>query len=395
MRAMKDSGIEWIGEIPQDWNVKKLKYCVELRLEKTNDLASAVPYIGLEHVSSFTGTLSDAYEPITAFNGDTLDFYSGDVLFGKLRPYLAKAYQADCNGRCSSEFWVMNPQNIEGRYLLYYVLSHGFISNVDHSTFGVKMPRAEWDFAGNERIPVPSRQEQIRIADYLDSKCAEIDALIAAKEKTNALLKEQRQSLIYEAVTKGLDPNAPMKDSGVEWIGDIPAGWSTIRAKYATEITNGCDPKTEGEIPVYGSGSDSFRTCGEYKEGPAVLIGRKGATLHIPHYVEGRYWNVDTAFDVKTDEAKMLLKYYYFAAICFDYKLYISTTTLPGMTQTNYGNMFLPYPSIEEQTAIIQHIEVQIERLENAISTNEKMIKKLKQFRQSVIYEAVTGKIEV
>ena len=235
MRAMKDSGIEWIGEVPQNWLTKKLKYCVDLRLQKTADKAASTSYIGLEHVTSFIGTLCKDYEAITDFNGDTLDFCEGDVLFGKLRPYLAKAYQAKDNGRCSSEFWVMNPTGIEGRYLLYYVLSHGFISDIDHSTFGVKMPRAEWSFAGNEKIPFPSLAEQHRISEYLDTKCAEIDALIAAKEKTNALLRERRQSIIYEAVTKGLDPNAPMKDSGVEWIGEISEGWKTVRIKHVID----------------------------------------------------------------------------------------------------------------------------------------------------------------
>lgn len=167
MRAVKNSGIEWIGEIPQNWSTKKLKYCVDLRLEKTADKASSASYIGLEHVSSFTGTLCENYEAITDFNGDTLDFCEGDALFGKLRPYLAKAYQAKDNGRCSSEFWVMNPTRIEGRYLLYYVLSHGFISDIDHSTFGVNMPRAEWDYAGNEKMPLPSQGEQLRIVHSL------------------------------------------------------------------------------------------------------------------------------------------------------------------------------------------------------------------------------------
>ena len=88
-----------------------------------------------------------------------------------------------------------------------------------------------------------------------------------------------------------------MKDSGVRWIGKIPTKWTIAKAKNCVEIQNGSDPKTEGSIPVYGSGSMSFKTCGEYKEGPSVLIGRKGATLHIPHYISSKFWNVDTAFN--------------------------------------------------------------------------------------------------
>lgn len=181
-----------------------------------------------------------------------------------------------------------------------------------------------------------------------------------------------------------------MKDSGIEWIGEIPQEWTTIRTKYIASITNGSDPKTEGDTPVYGSGESSFKTCGEYKTGPAVLIGRKGATLHIPHYVEGYYWNVDTSFDVKIASDQFSLIYYYALAMCFDYKYYISTTTLPSMTQTNYGNMYLPFPSIDEQNRIISYLNDKCAEIDALIATKEKTNVLLKERRQSIIYEAVT-----
>ena len=181
-----------------------------------------------------------------------------------------------------------------------------------------------------------------------------------------------------------------MKDSGIEWIGEIPQEWTTIRTKYIASITNGSDPKTEGDTPVYGSGESSFKTCGEYKTGPAVLIGRKGATLHIPHYVEGYYWNVDTSFDVKIASDQFSLIYYYALAMCFDYKYYISTTTLPSMTQTNYGNMYLPFPSIDEQNRIISYLNDKRAEIDALIATKEKTNALLKEQRQSIIYEAVT-----
>lgn len=147
-----------------------------------------------------------------------------------------------------------------------------------------------------------------------------------------------------------------MKDSGVAWIGKIPTKWTIAKAKNCVEIQNGNDPKTEGSIPVYGSGSMSFKTCGEYKEGPSVLIGRKGATLHIPHYISSKFWNVDTAFNVYS-KSIFDLKYYFYCAHVFDYKLYMSQTTLPSMTQTAYENMFLPLPTKEEQCAIANQLD--------------------------------------
>lgn len=180
-----------------------------------------------------------------------------------------------------------------------------------------------------------------------------------------------------------------MKDSGIQWIGQIPTHWLLKKAKYCVSITNGSDPKSEGSVPVYGSGSESFKTCGEYKEGPAVLIGRKGATLHIPHYIEGRYWNVDTAFDVKPQEG-FSLRYYYYLACVFDYNYYISQTTLPGMTQTNYNNMKLPCPSLDEQSAIAAYLDTQCAKIDEIIAQVKASMEDYKQWKASIIYEAVT-----
>lgn len=180
-----------------------------------------------------------------------------------------------------------------------------------------------------------------------------------------------------------------MKDSGIQWIGQIPTHWLLKKAKYCVSITNGSDPKSEGTVPVYGSGSESFKTCGEYKEGPAVLIGRKGATLHIPHYIEGRYWNVDTAFDVKPQEG-FSLRYYYYLVCVFDYNYYISQTTLPGMTQTNYNNMKFPCPSLDEQSAIASYLDAQCAKIDEIIAQAKASMEDYKQWKASIIYEAVT-----
>lgn len=180
-----------------------------------------------------------------------------------------------------------------------------------------------------------------------------------------------------------------MKNSGIEWIGEIPEGWEVAKAKYFIDISHGSDPKTQGFIPVYGSGSESFKTCGEYKEGPAVLIGRKGATLHIPHYIEGKYWNVDTAFDVKS-KSHCILKFYYYLAACFDYKYYISQTTLPGMTQSNYYNMFLPVPSLSKQFQIATYLDAHGAAFDFLISKVRSSIEEYKKLKQAVITQAVT-----
>ena len=423
MRTMKDSGSEWIGMIPQEWETQKLKYCVDLRLEKTADKSSPASYIGLEHVSSFTGTLCENYEAITDFNGDTLDFRGGDVLFGKLRPYLAKAYQAKNAGRCSSEFWVMNPTGIDGRYLLYYVLSNGFISDIDHSTFGVKMPRAEWNYAGNEKIPLPPQKEQFRIVSYLDTKCAEIDALITAKEKTNALLKERRQSIIYEAVTKGLDPTAPMKDSGVEWIGEIPQRWEIAALKRLGTPATGSTPSKDnadywdGDIPWVSSkdmksdyllDSEDHITqaavgeCGLTLFAPGALIFcvRSGILRHtFPVAVATLPVTINQdlrALSLTGDINPAFLLYYMRGmnnAIVSLYQKIGATVESIEMDWFLYFPVVLP--SREEQDRIVEALDSKCASLDQTVKQNEATIRQLKEYRQSLVYEAVTGKIEI
>lgn len=194
---LKDSGIEWIDKIPQHWEIRRLKTLLSIRNEKAE--YNGEIYIGLENVLSFLGKYNLTEDFVV--EGISNKFYSGDLLFGKLRPYLAKATIVDFNGLCSSEFLVMQNFKGDNRYLLRLLLSYWFIDIVNSSTYGAKMPRASWDFISNMRIPFPSKIEQQQIADFLDKKCSEIDKIIEDKEKLIEKLTEYKKSLIYECVT--------------------------------------------------------------------------------------------------------------------------------------------------------------------------------------------------
>lgn len=179
------------------------------------------------------------------------------------------------------------------------------------------------------------------------------------------------------------------KPSGIDWIGDIPSHWKLPRVKQFVKINNGSDPKTEGDIPVYGSGSCSFKTCGEFKLGPTVLLGRKGATLHIPHWIEGKYWNVDTAFDTNIIGDLNLRLFFYFSML-FNYEKYKSETTLPSMTQTDYGNMYIPLPSLAEQEAIAAWLDEKCGEIDAAIAKVDREIELIDELKQSEISRVVT-----
>lgn len=180
-----------------------------------------------------------------------------------------------------------------------------------------------------------------------------------------------------------------MKDSGIEWIGEIPKDWSIVAVKHCFNISNGSDPITdEGEIPVYGSGSKSFKTCKEFKEGPTVLLGRKG-TINIPQWIENKYWNVDTAFDVQPKE-NYDLKLFYYCAVCFDYERYTTQTALPSMTQGDYKNFKIPYMSFYEQQQIANFLDTQCSEIDATAEDIQKEISLLEDYKKSVITEAVT-----
>ena len=192
---LKPSGIEWIGDIPSHWEIKKLKFLVSLIDNKTKDGHS----ISLENIESGTGKL---IETENTYDGDGISFKENDLLFGKLRPYLAKVYLSALKGRALGDFYVMRAnKGTNPNFLKFVLLSDWFIKIVDSSTYGTKMPRASWDFTGGMRIPLPPISEQDCISSYLETKCSEVDTFIIKKQNIIQKLDAYKKSLIFECVT--------------------------------------------------------------------------------------------------------------------------------------------------------------------------------------------------
>ncbi|WP_338503244.1 restriction endonuclease subunit S [Candidatus Minimicrobia sp. QA0096] len=279
------------------------------------------------------------------------------------------------------------------KFLYYFLMSPSFTEEFKSRITGL-IGGVSVSVLRNIHIRLPALDEQEKIADFLDEKCAEIDRLSEDIQKQIDILNDYKKSVITRAVTKGLDPNAEMKDSGVQWIGKIPEKWTVIPVKYCFDIENGSDPKTDyGDTPVYGSGSKSFKKCVEFKKGPTVLLGRKG-TVNIPQYVTGNYWNVDTAFNTKP-KGNYDLKLFYYAACSFDYENYSTQTALPSMTQSNYYNFKLPLMSQDEQEQIVTFLDDKCTEIDESINSKQGQITKLDTYKKSIIYEYVTGKKRV
>ena len=195
---MKDSGVEWIGEIPEGWHVARFKQVVSLLDVSTSEKPDNV--IMLEDIESWTGKLISTSDPNNYKNGGKC-FQKNDVLFSKLRPYLAKAVYAPFSGVCSGEMLVLRSSSIDHKFLQYHLLSHNFIDEINAATYGAKMPRASWDIVGETQIAFPGLKKQKQIVSCLNEKTAQIDSLIDKKKQLIEKLTQYRKSLISECVT--------------------------------------------------------------------------------------------------------------------------------------------------------------------------------------------------
>ena len=241
--AYKDSGVPWLGEVPKHWTTERLKTSMNNIVEQTTERLGADLYVAMEHVESWTGRLKHAGHDVS-FDSQVKHFQSGDVLFGKLRPYLAKVTRPTSDGVCVGEFLVLRPRysNTTAPYLELLLRSKPIIDAVNNSTFGAKMPRADWQFIGGMAVVHPPLPEQAAIVRFLDHSDRRIRRYIRAKQKLIKLLEEQKQALIHQAVTGQIDvrtgkPYPAYKDSGVELRGERPERqWEPIKIKYLSSL---------------------------------------------------------------------------------------------------------------------------------------------------------------
>ncbi len=413
----RDSDAEWVGKIPDDWKTKRLKYLVFNRVTPAD--ADEGSYLGLDSVQSWTMKICKDEE--APCDGAGI-LYDGEcVLFGKLRPYLAKVALPENSGPCSSEFLTLIPRAVTRKYLAYLLSSESFIDEVNSLTYGVRMPRAGWDLIGNMRIPVPTASEQQAIVNYLDSRTAEIDTLVVDCEREVGLLQEYRRAVISEAVTKGLDPDAPMKDSGVEWIGEIPDDWDAARLDKVAIRKSGHTP--DKKIPEYWDGNivwislaDSPRlrknvyvsesttmtteagianSSAELLPEGSVLLSRD-ASVGLTA-IAGVQLAVSQHFMAYICDANLSNEYlrYVFLAMHQEFEKLSMGSTIPTIGLPLMRKLAIPYPSRKTQDDIVGYLNAKVTEIDVLIADNQSMADKLREYRKSLISEAVTGKFKV
>ena len=416
---MKESGIDWIGQIPEEWEMSKIRYLVTTRSEK-RITDSSVPYIGLENIESQTGKFVKT--GIQVDKSENIAVEIGDVLFGKLRPYLRKYWRATFTSTASSEFLVFQSSELDMNFLYYAIQSDSFIEEVNTSTYGSKMPRASWEYIKNMRIAFPtSLVEQQKIADFLDKKTAQLDKVKSLLEEQIQKLKDYRASLIYKTVTKGLDKTVPMKDSGIDWIGQVPQGWGVIKFKYLGDVKQGLTyspsdivDKDEG-ILVLRSGNIqngildfNNNVYVKTKVAESILLRKNDILITARNgspVLVGKNAIIDT--DIKATFGAFMMIFrpnqslfakfaFYLMNVSFSfYRTFFTTSTVNQLTAAIFNGIEVPLPSIYEQKKITDFLDGKTVQIDKLIQIKNQQIENINKQRQTLIYDYVTGKRRV
>ena len=414
MRQMKDSGIEWIGKIPETWEVKRLKnLCTSNESMIADGDWIESPDISDEGIRYYTtGNIGDGvfknqgngFISESTFNKlNCTAVYPGDLVFSRLNNPIGRACIIPNNYPIcivAVDNVIVRPDSkYDKRFLVYISMCPGYQETNMLIARGTTMQRMSRSQLQNVDMPIPPLADQQRIADYLDKKCGEIDSLIALQEQMIEKLKAYKQSVITEAVTKGLDPNAKLVPSGIDWIGEIPEGWKVCRIKDLVIMKSGSNLTSEqianeGSYPVYGGNGLRGYYEAYSNEGDYVLVGRQGALCGNINYAFGRFW--------ATDHAVVCYPRRNFSLIWFGETLrsmnlgqYSLSAAQPGLSVDRIREKKMPLPPLSEQQTIASYLDEKCADIDRLIALKQQKIEALKDYKKSVIYEAVTGKTEI
>ena len=421
----KDSEFRWLGQIPEHWEVKRLKYAAPFRASKLDAKPEGDTYIGLESIESWTGRFLVQAEP-EIVESAVSQFQAGDVLFGKLRPYLAKVARPSFDGVSTSEILVLNPVECSQGYLMYFLLNEAYIRWVDKLTYGAKMPRVSPGQVGSSFALLPPVVEQRAIAEFLDGETEKIDALVANKERLIKLLQEKRIALITHAVTKGLNPDVPRKDSGVECLGEIPAHWEARRLKHTVEkIGSGKTPSggaeryvTDGVLLLRSQNVQfgglevadaAYIDAATDNEMPNSRVHEDDILLNITGASLGRCCiarlgglgaNVNQHVCIMRPDQRQI--YPTFLALLIESHALQDQifnnengVSRDALNFEQVGSLILTKPDISEQRAIAAFLDQETAEIDALVTKVLEAIDRLKELRTALISAAVTGKIDV
>jgi type I restriction enzyme S subunit len=428
----RDSRLEWIGHMPKHWNVSKLKWLSDIYAGGTPNTNKdeywengSIPWLNSGTVNQKRITVaSDHITEEAVVNSSTKWVPKGSLLMalagqGKTKGIVAiLEFDATCNQSMAAIVPDLNEINNE---YLYFWLDSNY--QRIRGLAGTELRDGlNLEIVGDIQCPLPPIDEQIKIAKYLNNQTAITDQLIQQKEKLIELLKEKRQAVINEAVTKGLNPNAKMKDSGIEWLGDVPEHWKVARIGHYAQLIRGASPRPAGDPRYFGGDFMPWITVGEVtngddkfvlstenyltKEGSeqsriiypeTLLLSNSGATLGVPKIskITGCINDGSVAFISLSNELERDFLFYFFKTHTETYRQEMSGYGQPNLNTDIIKSTKIPLPPISEQIEIVNFIENEFLEFDKIISLSAFQIDKMKEYRQSMISEAVSGKIDV
>jgi type I restriction enzyme, S subunit len=424
----KDSGVEWLGEIPEHWNVKRLKNMASCNDEALGENTSPdyeMEYVDISSVDLISGiTHHENMIFDKAPSRARRKVKDGDTIISTVRTYLksiAAIKEPPSNLIVSTGFAVIRPKSkINPDYIGYLLQTEGFIGDVVSNSVGVSYPAINSTVLISLPVVEPTLEEQQSIAHFLDRKTSQIDALIAKKEALLEKLDEKRTALISHAVTKGLDPNVPMKDSGVEWLGEIPDHWNVKRLNFlAKRIGDGIHSTPEyvdnseyhfingnnlikGKIVINDStkcvSKEEFNKYNLNLDKRTLLLSINGTIGNVAFYKnEPVMLGKSAAYIVLNSDIEINFAYYFLLSqntknYFFDE---VTGTTIFNLSLKSIKNIFFTHSSLEEQKTIARYLERKTSEIDQQKVKVKEAITLLKEYRTALITNAVTGKIDV
>lgn len=423
MRKMKDSGIAWIGEIPEGWKVYELRRIglfsasgINKKIVEGEPLVRIINYTDVYGKKNYILCAKDymtVSAPIEKIKEHQVEI--GDVIFTPSSETVedigVSAVVMEELENTAYSYHVLRFRFFIDVCNAYkkYMFNNAYIQNYysSRAVGSIRKTLSRDDFKGT-KVCLPDFCEQQKIADFLDKKCVEIDKLIELQDSMIDKLKEYKQSVITQAVTKGLDPDVPMKESGIEWIGKISQRFVLRRLKeivrildeYRKPITSDLrNQNAEILYDYYGASGVIDKIDGYTIDDHVMLIGEDGANLRmrnlpLMYEVKGKAWINNHAHILKPKKDTD----FYFLFYCLesmDINPYITGSAQPKLSQENLKNILLPIPPFKEQQQIADYLDKKCAEIDDLIKLKEQKIEKLKEYKKSLIYEYVTGKKEV
>ena len=410
----KSSGIDWLGDIPAHWYMRRLRNTVEMRVSNVDKHVKYVElpvrlcnYVDVYQSERITDDIPFMQATATTSEIARFRLQLGDVLITKDSetwddigvPALVDYSAHDLI--CGYHLAVLRPFKslLDGRFL-FRALQSSMVSFQFHvSANGVTRYGLTHQAIKSVLLPVPPLAEQASIARYLDDADERIRRAIGAKECLIELLTQQRQAVIHRAVTRGLNPDVSLKDSGVEWLGDVPVHWEVRRLKTLCSMKSGDGITAEsiepsGKYPVYGGNGLRGYTSAYTHDGAFVLVGRQGALCGNIHIARSKFWASEHAVVADPDTPHSVE---WFAAILevMNLNQYSISAAQPGLSVERVLNLALPVPPSHEQATIAEYLDQATGDIEATISNAQRQIDLLWEYRARLISDVVTGRVDV